>query len=87
MPAISRFYGITIGMWFNEHGVPHFHAEYAEYEASFSIESGAPIAGADMPNRAKRMIEEWAKLHQRELLDNWDAARNRRALRRIDPLP
>jgi len=26
MPEISRFLGIVVGMFFNEHGVPHFHA-------------------------------------------------------------
>jgi len=32
MPEISRFYGIIIRMFFNEHNPPHFHAEYGEYK-------------------------------------------------------
>jgi hypothetical protein len=28
MPIISRFFGIIIRMFFNEHAPPHFHAEY-----------------------------------------------------------
>jgi serine/threonine protein kinase len=39
MPEISRFLGIVIGMFFNEHGVPHFHAVYGEHEATIEIES------------------------------------------------
>jgi hypothetical protein len=29
VPEISRFFGIVIGMFFSEHGKPHFHAVYA----------------------------------------------------------
>jgi len=33
MPEISRFFGIVIKMYFDEHLPSHFHAEYNEYEA------------------------------------------------------
>ena len=39
MPEISRFLGIVIGMFYNEHGVAHFHAVYGEHEATIDIES------------------------------------------------
>ena len=29
MPEISRFFGITIKMFWDDHNPPHFHAEYA----------------------------------------------------------
>jgi len=38
MPIISRFYGIVIVMYFNDHNPPHFHAKYAESEALFDCE-------------------------------------------------
>jgi len=28
MPEISRFFGIVIKMFFDDHNPPHFHAEY-----------------------------------------------------------
>jgi ABC-type phosphate transport system permease subunit len=28
MSEISRFFGIIIAIYFNEHGTPHFHAKY-----------------------------------------------------------
>ena len=28
MPEISRFFGIIIGMFYDEHNPPHFHARY-----------------------------------------------------------
>ena len=39
MPTISEFYGIEIGMFYNDHLPPHFHAKYAEFKAVFRIES------------------------------------------------
>jgi len=39
MPEISRFLGIVIGMFYNEHGVAHFHAAYGEFEATIEIEA------------------------------------------------
>jgi hypothetical protein len=40
MPELSRFLGIVIGMFFNEHGPPHFHAVYGEHKITVEIESG-----------------------------------------------
>lgn len=70
MPAISRFYGIVIKMFFNDHGVPHFHAVYGEYVGVIEIESLKMIEG-DLPNRAERMVRDWAATHQASLLDMW----------------
>jgi hypothetical protein len=33
VPEISRFYGIVVSMYFNDHGTPHFHARYGDAEA------------------------------------------------------
>lgn len=42
MPVISRFYGITIKMYFQnkEHNPPHLHAIYQDCAGSFLIENG-----------------------------------------------
>jgi hypothetical protein len=70
MPIIARFYGILIKMYFKEHGIPHFHALYAEYNGVFEIESLEMIEG-DLPNRAQRMVKEWAELYKNDLLKMW----------------
>lgn len=44
MPEISRFFGIVIRMYFREHGIPHFHAEYGEHKATISIETLSILA-------------------------------------------
>ena len=43
MPILSMFYGIVIGMYFNDdrqHHVPHLHADYAGQRAVFNITNG-----------------------------------------------
>jgi hypothetical protein len=48
MPSISRFYGITIWMYWDEghHGRPHFHAHYATPSTRASLDiTGEIIAG------------------------------------------
>ncbi len=45
MPEISRFSGIIIYMYFNDHDPPHLHAKYNDFRAKISIESFALIDG------------------------------------------
>ena len=66
MPEISRFYGIVIKMFFDDHEPPHFHVEYAEHQAVVSIETVALIGGT-LPPRALGLVAEWAALRQEEL--------------------
>ena len=84
MPELSRFLGIVIGMFFREHGVPHFHAVYGEHEISVEVETGR-IHGK-FPPRALKLVIEWNALHQSELLENWQLAKQRQPLKRIAPL-
>lgn len=86
MPRISQFYGIAIAMYYAEHGVPHFHALYASNDASIAIVSLEVLAGS-LPDRALRLVREWAALHRAELEANWQRARDAQPLERIPPLP
>lgn len=72
-------------MYHNDHDPPHFHAEYAEHEALFAIETIEVYAG-ELPNRARALVVEWASLHRTELLDNWHRARQGLLLNSIQPL-
>ena len=86
MPEICRFYGIVIKMYFADHAPPHFHAEYAEYEARIAIDSLAVISGK-LPPRAMGLVAEWTTLHQQDLTVLWEKARRLEPLPRLDPLP
>ena len=85
MPELSRFFGISIRMFFDEHNPPHFHAIYAGEEAEVGISQIALLRG-QLPRRAIGMVMEWAVAHQRELLDNWELLRNDQPPRSIAPL-
>ena len=71
MPIITRFYGITIKMYFNEHGIPHFHALYGDYNGVFNIQTLEMIEG-DLPNKARKLIEEWAESYKNDLQKMWE---------------
>ncbi|MEO1247809.1 MAG: DUF4160 domain-containing protein [Pseudomonadota bacterium] len=85
MPEISRFLGITIAMYYNDHAPPHFHARYGEFEIRVNIESGDIMSG-DFPRRAQKYVLEWLDLHRRELMEDWTLAEERRPLFKIEPL-
>lgn len=70
MPVIARFYGILIKMYFREHGVPHIHALYGEYNAVFNVDTLEMIEG-DLPRRAHKMVLEWTTQYQAELQLMW----------------
>jgi hypothetical protein len=81
MPEISRFLGIVISMYFDEHNPPHFHIQYNEYRASMDIQTFNLTAGT-LPARVRGLVEEWAELHREELLGMWETT----DFHRIQPL-
>lgn len=85
MPELSRFYGIVIKMYFEDHYPPHFHAEYADDSAIISIETLAVIEGRLRP-RAMGLVAEWASMHQEDLRNAWNQARNLENPEKIPPL-
>ncbi len=86
MPELSRFYGIVIKMYYNDHNPPHFYAEYGSSQMVVDAITLAVISGR-LPPRATGLVMEWAAQHQEDLQGAWQAARNMEPLHRIDPLP
>ena len=85
MPTISRFFGITVAMYFDDHGRPHFHARHAEGGAKIRIDE-IEVIDSDLGRRQLRLVLAWAELHQSELLENWQRARAGETLLEIEPL-
>jgi len=86
MPELSRFYGIVIKMYHNDHNPPHFHAKYGNDKMVVDVNTLAVIGG-HLPPRATGLVIEWAAQHQAELQKAWEQARSMAPLDRIDPLP
>ncbi len=85
MPEISRFLGIIITMYYNDHPPPHFHARYNQQKAIIDIETLSILQGKLRP-RILGIVIEWALLHQSELRENWQLARQNQPLQNIEPL-
>ena len=85
MPEISRFFGIVIRMYWDDHNPPHFHAFYGDEEVLIDIRTLSVFSGELSP-RAFGLVVEWARIHQRELLEDWQRARSQQPLAKIEPL-
>jgi hypothetical protein len=85
MPEVTRFFGIIIRMYFDDHPPPHFHAVYGENEVQVGINPILILRG-ELPRRAESMVIEWAALHQEELLENWERLQGNESAKRIPPL-
>jgi hypothetical protein len=85
MPEISRFFGIIVTMYFDEHNPPHFHARYGKEKAAIGIEPVRVLEGR-LPPRALGLVVEWASEHREELRTNWNAVQADLPPKRIEPL-
>jgi Domain of unknown function (DUF4160) len=84
MPVISRFLGIVIAIYWDDHSPPHFHAKYGDYEITVDIHTG--VVAGKFPKRALRHVLEWYELHKDELLEDWDLCRTQQMPNPIEPL-
>jgi len=85
VPEVSRFFGIIIAMYYNDHSPPHFHAKHGGDQASLRIDNGEILEGT-LGARELRLVEEWRSLHLAELLEDWTRAQARQSLNKIEPL-
>ncbi|MEI7879927.1 MAG: DUF4160 domain-containing protein [bacterium] len=82
---MSRFFGIVIAIYWKDHGVPHFHAKYGAFRASFAIMELRLLEGA-LPPRVTALVLEWAFLHREALLEDWNLAMANKPLKPVIPL-
>jgi hypothetical protein len=85
VPEISRFFGITVQMYYNDHDPPHFHVRYSGQKALIEIQTLSLIRGTLSP-RALGLVTEWAAMHREELMEDWTLARAETQLKPIPPL-
>ena len=85
MPTISRFLGVVIAMFYDDHGPAHFHARSADGGAKIQIDT-LEVIESTLPRRQLRFVLAWAELHQDELLENWRLVRAGETRQQIEPL-
>jgi len=85
MPEISRFFGIIVRMFFEEHNPPHIHVEYQGAKAIFDLK-GNVMRGELKSRTATRLVREWIDLHTEELHADWALAQINHEIKPIAPL-
>ena len=83
MPEISRFYGIIIMMFADDHNPPHFHVRYGS-RAIVTIDKG--IVQGQLSRKELNRVFEWLDLHHDELIENWNRLKNGQEPLPIKPL-
>ena len=61
MPEISRFFGMVIAMYFDDHPPPHFHVVHGDERAQVGIDPPGLLNGTLSP-RALALVVEWAAI-------------------------
>jgi Domain of unknown function (DUF4160) len=87
MPTISRFYGIDIVMYFNDHAPAHFHAFNGDDEALIEWAPTPSVYRGSLPRASLKLVFDWATLHAADLDADWILARSGQPLAQIPPLP
>jgi len=85
MPIISRFFGIIIRMFYDDHNPPHFHAEYQGENALFDFNVNI-LKGSLNSRTATKLVREWIDLHIEELEKDWQLAQEGKEITEIKPL-
>jgi len=70
MPTIKRFHSFIIAMYFDDHGMPHFHIRSATGRASIAIDTLEVLAG-NVPDKILKEAKAWALENKDVLHDIW----------------
>jgi hypothetical protein len=70
MPQVSRFRGISVEMYHDDHPPPHFHVYYADESAIIELET-VRIMGGRLSPRIHRLVIEWGRRRRAQLRENW----------------
>jgi hypothetical protein len=85
MPELSRFLGMVVSMYFDDHNPPHFHVKYNDNRALIAIDDFKVLEGS-LPARILGLVVEWADLHKEELMRDWEMVKSTGKYFKIDPL-
>ena len=68
VPEISRFFGIVVAMYYDDHPPPHVHVRYGEHRAILEIGTAAVLFG-DLPHRVLGMVVEWSEAMLKDVVE------------------
>ena len=82
MPTVATVDGVKIQFYPDDHPPPHFHAEFAEYRATFDI-AGLTVSRGWLPVAKRRAVVEWASSRQDVLAETFARALANERLERL----
>lgn len=83
MALIAIVDGVRISVYPDDHPPPHFHARFAEDEATFSVATGELLEGS-LPRSKADTIKRWHMAHQDEIAYLWQQVQDKKSVRRMD---
>ena len=84
MPTVARIGAMQIRFYYEDHGIPHFHAVGPDFDFKISITDGSVISGnGRIKGRELSLIRRWVQGHRPGLLINWQRARDAEPLEQI----
>jgi hypothetical protein len=83
MALVAIVEGIRITVYPNDHPPPHFHAAFAEYEATFSVATAELLEGS-LPRSKLQAVKRWHMAHTDEIAYLWQQVQDKQSIRRID---
>jgi Domain of unknown function (DUF4160) len=88
MPTISRFFGLIIQMYWDDHFPPHIHVKKGKNaQWVFRIKDCEVIESKGrFTDKDIRLIEAWIELRRSQLMENWELARQKKTLHEIEPI-
>jgi hypothetical protein len=85
MPTIARIGAIQIRIYYDDHGVPHFHAVSPDFDFKLVIADCSIISGTGhLRGRDLAVIRAWGQKHRDMLYLNWQLARDGEPLQDIE---
>jgi hypothetical protein len=85
MPTIAWIGSIQIRIYYDDHGVPYFHAVCPEFDFKLAIGDLPIISGSGrMRGRDLAAVRAWGHAHREALSSNWRLAREGKPLQRIE---
>jgi hypothetical protein len=84
MPTIGYIGSVQIRIYYDDHGVPHFHAVSPDFDFKSAMEDCSIISGnGQLRGRDVAAIRAWEQRHRDALFSNWRLARDGKPLQDI----